>query len=196
MFQYYFKLSLRERLKGAISVKWECWWVENDLRGRQEKHSDDDGKRGWFHFWGWEKSNYLHRIFFFLVTSTQPSCCTLRMWASFRWTSPPMQDVSCRSTQSRGCSLIALVFYETEMCILKYCMYVLVQYSYMPLLEYLWVSDVDVKRRKRVAGIKSTISRHLLKAIKLWLNITFIVFVQFCFMSKIIQFLSFQLFCY
>lgn len=102
MFQYYFKLSLRERLKGAISVKWECWWVENDLRGRQEKHSDDDGKRGWFHFWGWEKSNYLHRIFFFLVTSTQPSCCTLRMWASFRWTSPPMQDVSCRSTQSRG----------------------------------------------------------------------------------------------
>lgn len=106
-----FQVESERTAEGAISVKWECWWVENDLRARQEKNSDDDSIRSWFRECGWEKLNSLRRIFFQIwhnpaVLSLSVQFCT-RMWASLRQHFHHMQDVSAEVKKSHGCSLVA-----------------------------------------------------------------------------------------
>lgn len=59
-----FQVESGRTVEGAISVKWECWWVENDLRAKQEKNSDDDSIRSWFRLCGGEKLNSLRCGFF------------------------------------------------------------------------------------------------------------------------------------
>lgn len=84
--------------EGAISVKWECWWVENDLKAWQEKNSDDDSIRSWFRLCGREKFNPMPNIFFtwnptqlFWVWAC--NFCT-RMWTSSHQHFHQTQDVS------------------------------------------------------------------------------------------------------
>lgn len=53
-----FQVESERKAEGPISVKWECWWVENDLRVRQDKDSEDDSIRRSFQVCGGAKLNF------------------------------------------------------------------------------------------------------------------------------------------
>lgn len=69
-----FQVESVRTAEGAISIKWECWWVENDLWAWQEKNSDDDSIKSWFQLCGGEKLNAIHQIFLHINYNTVWAC--------------------------------------------------------------------------------------------------------------------------
>lgn len=108
-----FQVESERAAEGAISGKWECWWVENDLRGRQEKNSEDDSIRRWFQLCGWKKLNPRHNIFFWVTSdSTQlfwVRACSFAPECELLSAKHFHQNAGCfrRCAQSHGFSVIA-----------------------------------------------------------------------------------------
>lgn len=143
-----FQVESERTVEGAISVKWECRWVENDLWARKEKNSDDDSIRSWFRSCGGEKLNSLCRRFFshqtqlFWVWACNFAQECEHLSANTSATCKIFQQKQ-KKKKSHGCSLIASACCHTHSTLWnRYSQnFVLEQYCDMPSLNNLSIKD-------------------------------------------------------
>lgn len=105
MFQYYFKLSLRERLKGPLVLNESTGGWRMTCEGGKTSVQEMTEEGGGFICVG-EKLNSPHRTFFFLVTENSPAVLCVSAWVCARmWASFHHHHCWCRMFQQRHITL-------------------------------------------------------------------------------------------